>query len=319
MHKAQHESPQHPNIAMSSSSTAASSQAQATKPTRRRTPKTCGECRRLKLKCDRVFPCQSCIKRGCEGICPEGSLISGRGSRYILANTEQLHEKIVRMAERIRDLEDALKIISEEHARCLNLDLPPSGPTHPLLKEDLLLIKNQLELYGPDRSQFATRPDVMYASDGSDGEHSRLGSEQPLSPSQLEAFILGSTTHLIDPQVQQYSGSDMVPNAPYTSSQWPADLDGSNPYHTEAPVANDNSASPGAYMSTVSTVPTANYQLRSYSSSRSVPATRNEMGVSAAHALDGTRYLPTDSLPQNEAELMDQMRRIWNMNGSSII
>ncbi|KAL5482638.1 hypothetical protein ACEPAI_9232 [Sanghuangporus weigelae] len=319
MQKAQYESPQHPSIAVSSSSAVTSSQAQATKPTRRRTPKTCGECRRLKLKCDRVFPCQSCIKRGCEGICPEGSLVSGRGSRYILANTEQLHEKIVRMAERIRDLEDALKIISEEHARCLNLDLPPSGSTHPLLKEDLLLIKNQLELYGPDRSQFATRSDIMYASDGSDGEHSMLGREQSLSPSQLEAFFLGSATNLIDPQVQQYSGNDMIPNAPYTSGQWPADLDGSNPYYTEAPVANGNNASPGAYMSTISTVPAANYQLRNYTSSHSVPATRNEIGVSAAHALDGTRYLPADSFPQNEAELVDQMCRIWNMNGSSIV
>ena len=30
------------------------------------------ECRRLKLKCDRNFPCASCRRRGCENICPTG-------------------------------------------------------------------------------------------------------------------------------------------------------------------------------------------------------------------------------------------------------
>ncbi|KAI0032310.1 hypothetical protein K488DRAFT_50178 [Vararia minispora EC-137] len=33
---------------------------------------SCAECRRSKLKCDRSFPCQSCIRRGCAAICPDG-------------------------------------------------------------------------------------------------------------------------------------------------------------------------------------------------------------------------------------------------------
>lgn len=91
----------------------------AAKKTRKR-PLSCGECRRyvvevsimqnlclnplmsrrLKLKvtevlirplqphthstlsqCDRVFPCQSCCKRGCAEICPDGALTGGKGSR----------------------------------------------------------------------------------------------------------------------------------------------------------------------------------------------------------------------------------------------
>ncbi|KAH8114646.1 hypothetical protein DFH11DRAFT_1483121, partial [Phellopilus nigrolimitatus] len=107
---------------------------------------------RLKLKCDRIFPCQSCVKRGCGGICPEGSLVSGRGSRYILANTEQLHEKILQMSDRIRDLEEALSVTTAEHTLCA----PGSGFPHPLLKDDLLLIKSQLELYGIDPTQFTS-------------------------------------------------------------------------------------------------------------------------------------------------------------------
>ncbi|KAH7913978.1 fungal-specific transcription factor domain-containing protein, partial [Hygrophoropsis aurantiaca] len=100
-------------------------------------PLSCAECRRLKLKCDRVFPCQSCSKRGCAEICPDGALTSGKGSRFILANTEQLHAKIIQMSDRIRQLEDALESVQ---AKCTN-------DPHPLLNQDLLRIKNALELY----------------------------------------------------------------------------------------------------------------------------------------------------------------------------
>ncbi|EGN98052.1 hypothetical protein SERLA73DRAFT_169135 [Serpula lacrymans var. lacrymans S7.3] len=88
-------------------------------------------------KCDRVFPCQSCSKRGCAEICPDGALTSGRGSRFILANTEQLHDKIITMSDRIRQLEDALESLQSQ--------LAPDP--HPLLHPDFLKIKNSLELY----------------------------------------------------------------------------------------------------------------------------------------------------------------------------
>ncbi|KAG9315613.1 Choline/Carnitine o-acyltransferase-domain-containing protein [Chiua virens] len=93
----------------------------------------------LKLKCDRVFPCQSCSKRGCAEICPDGALTSGKGSRFILANTEQLHGKIIQMSDRIRQLEDALGSLQSKCA----------SDSHPLLNQDLLRIKNSLELYNP--------------------------------------------------------------------------------------------------------------------------------------------------------------------------
>ncbi|KAI0670752.1 hypothetical protein C8Q78DRAFT_809999 [Trametes maxima] len=86
-------------------------------------------------QCDRVFPCQSCCKRGCAEICPDGSLTGGKGSRFILANTEQLHEKIKAMSGRIRELEEALNEVQ---------------PAHHLLREDLLLIKKSADLFGVD-------------------------------------------------------------------------------------------------------------------------------------------------------------------------
>ncbi|KAG2754657.1 hypothetical protein P692DRAFT_20950168 [Suillus brevipes Sb2] len=96
---------------------------------------SCAECRRLKLKCDKKVPCGSCLRRGCPTICPNGSLSTGQGTRFVLADTEHLHRKIVEMGQRIRQLEDALSIfqsgVSEE--------------VHPLLTEDLLSIK-----FGPE-------------------------------------------------------------------------------------------------------------------------------------------------------------------------
>ncbi|OBZ71228.1 putative transcriptional regulatory protein C1F7.11c [Grifola frondosa] len=106
----------------------------------RKRPLSCGECRRLKLKCDRIFPCQSCCKRGCAEICPEGALTGGKGSRFILANTEQLHDKIKSMSKRIRELEEALHVIQSQH----------STDPHPLLRPELLLIKKSPELFGVD-------------------------------------------------------------------------------------------------------------------------------------------------------------------------
>ncbi|KAF8182616.1 hypothetical protein BJ912DRAFT_928505 [Pholiota molesta] len=100
---------------------------------------SCKECRRLKLKCDRVFPCQSCVKRGCGSLCPDGALTSGRGSRFILAGAEQLHDKIFELGDRVRQLEEALEV-----ERSLNSTEP-----HPLLAPDLLRIKTSQDLYGP--------------------------------------------------------------------------------------------------------------------------------------------------------------------------
>lgn len=55
--------------------------------------------------------------------------------RFVLANTETLHEKINVLASRVRHLEDAL---AQSHS--LN-----STETHPLLTEELLQIKRPLE------------------------------------------------------------------------------------------------------------------------------------------------------------------------------
>ncbi|KAF8141711.1 fungal-specific transcription factor domain-containing protein [Boletus edulis] len=70
---------------------------------------SCAECRRLKLRCDRNVPCGSCVKRGCGAICPDGSLTTGQGNRFVLASTQELHEKISVLCNRVRELEDSLR------------------------------------------------------------------------------------------------------------------------------------------------------------------------------------------------------------------
>ncbi|KAI0923665.1 hypothetical protein AcW1_006560 [Taiwanofungus camphoratus] len=89
----------------------------------------------LKLKCDKKIPCGSCVRRGCTTICPNGSLSAGQGTRFILADTEQLHRKISEMSERIRQLEDAIAIFQAG----------VSNERHPLLRDELLTIK-----FGPE-------------------------------------------------------------------------------------------------------------------------------------------------------------------------
>ncbi|THV03886.1 hypothetical protein K435DRAFT_240987 [Dendrothele bispora CBS 962.96] len=105
----------------------------ASKKPGKKNPLSCCECRRLKLKCDRTFPCGSCKKRGVSDICPDGVLVSGKGTRFILANTEQLHEKINDMSGHIRKLEEALE--------------QATAGSHPLLQPDMLNMKSTMELY----------------------------------------------------------------------------------------------------------------------------------------------------------------------------
>ncbi|KAK7056210.1 hypothetical protein VNI00_002762 [Paramarasmius palmivorus] len=131
---------------------------------------SCNECRRLKLKCSRVFPCSNCVKKGLKQAITQrealysiflqvvalsvpraslptfillssglevflGSLTTGKGNRFVLANTEVLHDKITELASRVRTLEDAL---ADSHSMT-------SLHTHPLLSDELLQIKRPLE------------------------------------------------------------------------------------------------------------------------------------------------------------------------------
>ncbi|KAF9267290.1 hypothetical protein L218DRAFT_955169 [Marasmius fiardii PR-910] len=128
------------------------------KPGGKKATLSCCECRRLKLKCDRTFPCGSCKKRGVSDICPDGVLVSGKGTRFILANTEQLHTKIHGMSERIRGLEEALEAATSDH--------------HPLLTQEMLNIKSTMELYGPTQGKSDRRTPELHNDHDPHAKHS---------------------------------------------------------------------------------------------------------------------------------------------------
>lgn len=70
-------------------------------------------------------------------------------SSFVLADTEKLHEKILLMSDRIRQLEDALAVLQSSVA----LNEP-----HPLLHRDLLQIKSIIDLHVAVDDEKTQRP-----------------------------------------------------------------------------------------------------------------------------------------------------------------
>lgn len=98
-------------------------------------------------------------------------LVSGKGTRFILANTEHLHGKIQEMSDRIRSLEDALQSLHSEHAS------DPEEP-HPLMQPELLGIKSTMGLYSGTQSNSDSPP----KSSNSNGNGHRMD----VDPAKLE-------------------------------------------------------------------------------------------------------------------------------------
>ena len=76
----------------------------------------------------RTIPYLVLQRRGCASLCPNGSLATGQGTRFVLAATEHLHRRIAKLSSRIRQLEDALAGLQAKH----------SAEPHPLLHNDLV-------------------------------------------------------------------------------------------------------------------------------------------------------------------------------------
>jgi hypothetical protein len=62
--------------------------------------------------------------------------------RFVLASTQELHEKITELCSRVRDLEDALRTSHSQN----------SSEPHPLLSEELLRVKAPLQRESPLRN-----------------------------------------------------------------------------------------------------------------------------------------------------------------------
>ncbi|KAI0275236.1 fungal-specific transcription factor domain-containing protein [Gloeopeniophorella convolvens] len=176
-----------------------------------RVPVSCAECRRLKLKCDRKVPCETCTKRGCAAICPNGSLATGRSNnKYVLANTEQLHMQIERMTRRIRELEHGLGAVTLVFAT----PSPPKDGSSTTSTEDTIDSFGTLSIGTKGDSRFygaSARGEARIYSAGCQDsgpsyfEHTRL-SERILSYPFPEA-----SPELITPEVRRIVYSHLPP------------------------------------------------------------------------------------------------------------
>ncbi|PVG02735.1 hypothetical protein CPB86DRAFT_538648 [Serendipita vermifera] len=119
--------------------------------------RACAECKRLKLKCDKNVPCGACVRRGCLSICPDGQLVAGKGTRFILTNTQELHDKIGFLEARIKDLEAALA----------ELQSKVSSTPHPLLAESLKTATDGLRPDGDVLKDFASEEEELLDTFGS--------------------------------------------------------------------------------------------------------------------------------------------------------
>ncbi|KAL5487639.1 hypothetical protein ACEPAI_5747 [Sanghuangporus weigelae] len=115
---------------------------------------SCAECRRQKLRCDKAVPCGTCRRKGCESICPNehtGTLAPVHVPQFVSGHTDLRMHKLLQMAKRVRQLEDALQIAHSS---------VPGATTHPLLSEELFKVKNVTN----------TSPSTENESDASDEE-----------------------------------------------------------------------------------------------------------------------------------------------------
>ncbi|KAG6827191.1 hypothetical protein H0H92_012838 [Tricholoma furcatifolium] len=94
-----------------------------------------GHARELEEKRSRGRPNRRTQRRGCAALCPNGSLSTGQGTRFVLAATEHLHRRIGALSSRIRLLEEALTNLQS---------------SHPLLHPDLM---RENELLGCDEDR----------------------------------------------------------------------------------------------------------------------------------------------------------------------
>ncbi|KAJ3527260.1 hypothetical protein NM688_g8153 [Phlebia brevispora] len=92
----------------SDSTTPANSTRDLPLPRERKGGLACAECRRSKLKCDRVVPCQACVRRGCAQLCPNGVMNATKGNKALQAHAQKLGEQVTNMTAKIKELESAL-------------------------------------------------------------------------------------------------------------------------------------------------------------------------------------------------------------------
>ncbi|KAF8585895.1 hypothetical protein K439DRAFT_1016836 [Ramaria rubella] len=93
--------------------------------------RACAECRRLKLRCDRKFPCQACIRRGCHALCPDKCFTDEATPSSLKASSLRNREEIQSLKDRVALLEEALLVANPSHPLLTHRDSPVSTRSSP--------------------------------------------------------------------------------------------------------------------------------------------------------------------------------------------
>ncbi|GAA5833260.1 hypothetical protein JCM9279_001470 [Rhodotorula babjevae] len=142
-----------------------------TKRSRQRQALSCAECRRLKLKCDRVFPCTACRKRDCGEICPTGTAKPPGRAVRIAAEFSALLRRVEQLESTIRDLGAEDRI-------------PPALNLEEATKRSTTVTKALEAEIAQPRQQWSQE----YEEQGSDGED---GAEQAAPDAAVESVLVG--------------------------------------------------------------------------------------------------------------------------------
>ncbi|GAA5870765.1 hypothetical protein JCM3774_001672 [Rhodotorula dairenensis] len=149
----------------------------AAKKARPKQPLSCQECRRLKLRCDRLFPCSSCRKRGCADVCPEGVLRPpGRAVRLAAELTALLH--------RVEQLESVIIELGHPERIPPPLRLEEATKRSTTLTKDL---EDEIAHGRGGRSQAGARPHPARPVVDDEPEEE----EEELSDEALDAVLIG--------------------------------------------------------------------------------------------------------------------------------
>ncbi|CAH7677366.1 fungal-specific transcription factor domain-domain-containing protein [Phakopsora pachyrhizi] len=167
---------------------------------------SCAECRRLKLKCDRVWPCSSCTKRGCARICPEGTLqakVRSKDTSVLLSKIAELEnllrEKDLLLSKESRDTTQVSSEPSDSLFETLNRQSSSSAESNSIsVTQDpnvLSLIDGigTLNLSGDGRSHFLGLSASSAFFDGDCSDNESVFSAPSTSEALDEKFEKGST------------------------------------------------------------------------------------------------------------------------------
>ncbi|KAG0149166.1 hypothetical protein CROQUDRAFT_40225 [Cronartium quercuum f. sp. fusiforme G11] len=169
---------------------------------------SCAECRRLKLKCDRVWPCGSCTKRGCARICPEGTLQAKVRSK----DTSVLLAKIAELENALREKDQRILAAAAHHHH------PHCQPDQAQLVESADYMPAHTAAYPNNPPTTGQDPSLLSLIDG-------IGTLNVSGDGRSRYLGLSASSAYLD---EDCSDSDSVSSTPGTSED-PDDPSGSQP------------------------------------------------------------------------------------------